>query len=73
MCERTGAQIELNGMLLAAGADPNDADELGNRPLHLVCCSRCHYLTSDTSLEGTRTTRAWPPTSLGNFSLTAYA
>lgn len=37
---RADQRVELMRTLLAAGAHPNDADELGNRSLHMVCCTR---------------------------------
>ena len=39
ICARADPHPEAVFMLLEAGADPNDFDELGNRPLHLVSCS----------------------------------
>ena len=49
-------------MLLAAGARPNDADELGNRALHMVCCTRGHGLdvTLGRDKYGTMTTSVCP-------------
>ena len=57
--------------LLAAGAHPNDADELGNRALHVVCCTRevdledFHY---GRDKFGRMTTGVCPSLSLGMFT-----
>ena len=61
--------------LLAAGAHPNDADELGNRALHMVCCTRSVGLDISLGRDkyGTMTTSACPSLSLGSFtSLSSY-
>ncbi|KAK9832724.1 hypothetical protein WJX81_004269 [Elliptochloris bilobata] len=48
--------FENASMLLAAGADVNSADELGNRPLHLLCgCGEIYALPE--RLTGVQTTR----------------
>ena len=49
-------RVELVALLLAAGADPNDADELGNRPLHLV--PRCGKACT-SGLTGPQTAMLW--------------
>ena len=62
---RTRSQMIHMSTLLEAGADPNHADELGNRPLHMVCWPRSCCGTYSTCLSEAAVTRAWPPTSPG--------
>ena len=69
-CAHTELRVELVSMLLAAGADPNEADEKGDRPMHLVSRDgelydsglpdHCTELDVLYRLAGTNTTSAWP-------------
>ena len=75
LCARAELRVELVSMLLAAGADANEADEKGDRPMHLVSCTCNGELCDDDGeelpynstelcvlqrLAGTNTTSACP-------------
>lgn len=75
MCAHADLRIELLTMLLAAGPDPNEANERGNTPMHLVSydsevCDGSKL--SDTEVDilnrtsGVASTSAWPLAGLGN-------